>query len=118
MQRNISYWNYKKTLENLDDEQQKKLEEVETLTQSLMEEYGVTHYKFRWSYGKSLGTCSYDTISIQLNHALNSPVNLIKDTVLHEIAHAAVGWRTGHRMEWQNKAREMGVTWRKGKYRS
>jgi len=35
----------------------------------------------------------------------------IRDTILHEIAHALLPIDVHHRIEWQNKAGELGVTW-------
>jgi hypothetical protein len=37
----------------------------------------------------------------------------IKNTILHEIAHAIVGENHGHRQVWQEKAIELGVKFRR-----
>lgn len=37
----------------------------------------------------------------------------IENTILHEIAHAIVGVGHGHRLKWQEKAIELGVTWKR-----
>ena len=110
--RNRAYHAYKRKLNNLTPKDAKRLEEVMALAHELMEKYQVQEMRFGFSYSKrALGRCGADKISLQLNHALNSSMEEVKNTLLHEIAHAVVGCEVGHRMEWQQKAKEMGVTW-------
>jgi Mlc titration factor MtfA (ptsG expression regulator) len=58
------------------------------------------------------GTCGNNgkKISLQVNHAINSDMLDIENTILHEIAHALVGTENGHNNIWQEKAKELGVT--------
>ena len=88
------------------------LHEVEKYTLALMQEYGVGHFKFKWRKSKKfLGNCSVDTIGLEIRYALHCNEVQIKNTILHEIAHALVGYENGHNIIWQNKAKEIGVTW-------
>jgi predicted SprT family Zn-dependent metalloprotease len=48
--------------------------------------------------------------------ALNAPREVVRNIILHEIAHALVYPFRGHGEKWQNKAKELGVTWER-KYR-
>lgn len=101
---------FKKKMNNLSAEEKKRLDAVEQLALQLMNEHGVSHYKFKFGYGWAYrGRCSLSTITIQYIHALSSDINEVRNTILHEIAHAIVGPGKGHRKEWQDKAKELGV---------
>jgi hypothetical protein len=90
-----------------------KLLEVLFLINNLLLKYNLrdTRVEFREHHG-ALGKCvnNGEIISIQINHAINDDMNEIKNTILHEIAHALVGNEYGHNIVWQNKAKELGVT--------
>lgn len=60
----------------------------------------------------ALGVCynNGEKIGIQLNHALNSSIIRIEQTIIHEIAHIIVGNEFSHRIEWQLKALELGLS--------
>ncbi|MDA3892054.1 MAG: hypothetical protein PF517_10370 [Salinivirgaceae bacterium] len=105
---------FKEKMSCLTKKESQKLNEVTTLTIQLMEKYGVAHYKFRYRYfWRFLGLCDKDTIALQLSFALNNTMEEIENTILHEIAHAIVGVGHGHRLKWQEKAIELGVTWKR-----
>lgn len=103
--------NFDNKLKNLTNEEKIKIETVRTLAESLMAQYKITHYKFKFGFGwKYKGICHYNSsIILSLNYALNSDLEGIKNTILHEIAHALVCPGNGHRNEWQLKAKELGV---------
>ena len=118
MKRRIKLTKVKPLLNSKNPKIQERLKLVESLTIGLMTLHGVSHFKFRFSGARRRwGSCSSNTISVSINHALNSDIKDIKNTILHEIAHAIVGIRAVHREEWQNKAKELGVVWRTGRYR-
>lgn len=58
-----------------------------------------------------LGRCMYNDECIILNshHVDQHPEPEVKDTILHEIAHAKVGPNHGHDSTWVTKAKEIGV---------
>jgi len=103
---------YKHKLNNLSPKQAEKLKTIKLLANELMVLHDVNHLKFGFGYGwKYAGKCSSFKITIQLNYALNYPIEDIRNIILHEIAHAILGVGKGHRIEWQNKAKELGVIW-------
>ncbi|ATA67413.1 hypothetical protein CGC48_01490 [Capnocytophaga cynodegmi] len=103
------------------DKLEKHLKKVIAYTFEQMEKYEVDYTLFFTKSRRYKGCCFGATkkIALVLTYGRsNFYYNLadVKNTILHEIAHAVVGVRYGHRKEWQDKAREMGVTWTK-KYR-
>ena len=98
----------------LNDAQLEKLRLVDDLARSLMVRHGVSGMRFRFArykwHSRIGGTCSGDSISLDTAYVLGNYSSTILNAILHEIAHALVGVRYGHREKWQNKARELGVT--------
>jgi len=98
----------------------------------LMNEHGLLDdgWKFKLDGAKRrFGLCMYRTKVISLSKALVelNEFDQVKDTILHEIAHALVGAGHGHDNVWRRKALEIGcngkrcysakeVTRVKGKY--
>lgn len=56
-----------------------------------------------------MGSCDHTlrTINLSTPHALRDPRS-VKDTILHEIAHALVGFEHGHDETWRRVARSLG----------
>jgi len=103
-----------KKMKNLKPDEKEKLETVEKLALELMKEHNVSHYNFKFGYGWTYaGMCTEISIIVQYNFVLKHNIEEIKNTVLHEIAHAIVGPGVGHHIEWQNKAKELGVKFHK-----
>jgi predicted metal-dependent hydrolase len=101
---------YNKKMNNLSILESEKLKSVEQLAKELMTIHNVSHFKFRFGYGWTYsGTCSSTTITLQLEFVLMKNMSEIRNLLLHEIAHAIVGVPSGHRLEWQLKAEELGV---------
>ena len=69
-------------------------------------------WTFRINTNRSrLGVCRYRGKSIEISkYHLTSPDKEIRNTLLHEIAHALVGPGHGHGPVWKAKAREIGCT--------
>lgn len=89
------------------------LQEAKTLTYELMREHGLTYdgWTFKWHHAKTIfGTCYHRRREIALSKKLTEklPVEEVKDTILHEIAHALVGKGHGHNHIWKNQARAIG----------
>jgi len=77
-------------------------------------EYNLTGWHVRLTMDATkpfLGLCSYKDKCIILNahHIDLHPAEEVKDTILHEIAHALTPGH-GHNSVWANKARELGCT--------
>jgi len=62
----------------------------------------------------SLGICYYNDKSIRISkHFLRGPTcteSKMRDTVLHEIAHALAGPKTGHGKKWKEMAKQIGCS--------
>ena len=108
---------FDKKMSNLSKNEAKRLETVKKLALKLMHEHNLTDYNFKFGYGwRYRGMCTAKSIIIQYKFALYGDIDEVKNTILHEIAHAIVGLEKGHREEWQQKAKELGVVWTR-KYR-
>jgi len=83
------------------------------LALELMAVHGLTGWTFRFNRCKqSMGLCVYQRCSIELSiHFVerDNPLEEIRDTILHEIAHALVGPRHGHDKVWKRKCLEIGA---------
>jgi predicted SprT family Zn-dependent metalloprotease len=79
---------------------------------TLMEEHGLADWDFKFSKGKNLfGYCSHVKRTISLSYPLTllNDASQVRDTLLHEIAHALVGRGHGHGQVWKAKAEEIGA---------
>ena len=90
-----------------------RLTKISELARSLMDAYGLQDWNLRFdeSY-RFLGKCNYRDQVIQLSrgHVLDGKDKEIKDTILHEIAHALAGPKAKHGPEWKTVARRIGAT--------
>jgi predicted SprT family Zn-dependent metalloprotease len=74
------------------------------LARDLMEEHGLEGWAFRFNRGKrTLGLCNYSDRRIELSHyfVTHNDEAAVRDTVLHEVAHALAGERAGHGPRWR-----------------
>jgi predicted SprT family Zn-dependent metalloprotease len=83
---------------------------------SLVNELFGTFHLQGWSFKlnrrrREMGLCSYDasTIALSIHFIELNDWDAIRDTLLHEIAHALVGPGHGHGPVWKSKAREIGA---------
>lgn len=91
------------------------LTEVTTLAHTLMAEHGITEKG--WTFGfdnakKRMGVCRHHTKSIGVSrlYAVEASEDEIRDTILHEIAHALAGPNEGHQIRWKVIASRIGAT--------
>lgn len=96
----------------------------------LMTKHGLDNWKFTFDNAKKrCGFCSYNrrTIGLSLHYVRLNDEELVRNTILHEIAHALVGPAHGHDKVWHKKATEIGCVasrvnrkaqMPKGKYRA
>lgn len=85
------------------------------LAWELFETYGLNEkgWKFYFNDNRSrLGVCKeYEkTIELSIFHCEQNPFDAIRNTIIHEIAHAVVGCHHMHNDVWRKKAIEMGCT--------
>ncbi len=90
-----------------------RLNEVAGVARRLMDEHGLTDWRLAFvESGRRLGDCHYRDRVIRIGraHALAGNDEGIRDTVLHEIAHALAGPDTHHGPLWKAIARRVGAT--------
>lgn len=91
-----------------------KIVEASELAKSLLVEHGLTDkgWKLDWLLaGTTFGRCRYIEKTIYLSGPLVSrnTLELVKDTILHEIAHALTGPGHHHDSYWQETATRIGA---------
>ena len=80
---------------------------------SLMAAHGLDGWNVKLDHARRrAGQCDYRKreISLSRHYVRHAEESHIRDTILHEIAHALVGPRHGHDAVWRRKAREIGCT--------
>jgi len=83
----------------------------EKLVYELFEKYKLKDYKFEWmkklTRWRTAGSCSWvtKTIKLQPTYVEKNEIEIIKNTILHEIAHALTP-KHGHNKFWKRKAIE------------
>lgn len=85
--------------------------DAQRLARELMAEHGLTDWIFKFDNAKRrFGQCNYTSQTISLSRHLVelNEWEIVRKTVIHEIAHALVGPRHGHDRVWRAKARELG----------
>lgn len=90
-----------------------KLDSIQQLALHLIKEHRLRRWKFKFDHSvRRAGCCDYrkKQISISINLALTASDEDIRDTLLHEIAHALVGKKHNHDAIWKAKAKEIGCT--------
>ena len=105
-------------LEHLDSERlihsdENKIESVAKQARALLDEYGLKKWRFKFDPStRRAGCCNYrdQLISISFELARTGSDADIRDTLLHEIAHALVGKRHNHDALWKAKARAIGCS--------
>ncbi|WP_428388587.1 SprT-like domain-containing protein [Mucisphaera sp.] len=90
-----------------------ELIEAERLARGLMAEHGLSDWGFRFNRRKRvLGLCCFTDRRIELSRVY---VELhgreeIRETVLHEIAHAQAGAKAGHGLAWKAACLRLGIS--------
>ena len=89
------------------------LHEAEQMARSIIREQLDADWSFRWNNRKrAFGVCHYRKKTIQLSTVLTAtePEHKVRDTVLHEVAHALAGASAKHGPRWREMARAVGAT--------
>lgn len=97
----------------LSEERVRKIESVLQNALNLMAEHGLKEWSFKFDHStRRAGCCDYrnKTIFLSILHAGTGSDEDIRDTILHEIAHALVGRKHHHNATWKAKAIEIGCT--------
>ncbi|MGC0272177.1 SprT-like domain-containing protein [Pseudactinotalea sp. Z1739] len=88
------------------------LEQAESMARDLMAEHGLRDWTFAFDRAKRrAGLCRFHTRTISLSRHLTElhHDDLVRDTVLHEIAHALAGPDAGHGTQWRQVAGRIGA---------
>ncbi len=94
-------------------ERERRAEAVQLLALELMQRHGLGDWRFTFDHSaRRAGCCIYRdrAIALSLSLATSGSEEDIRDTILHEIAHALVGKRHGHGAIWKSKALEIGCS--------
>ena len=94
-------------------QREERMEAIFELALGLMHEHGLDKWNFEFDHStRRAGCCNCQDqrISISFDLARNAADEDIRDTLLHEIAHALVGSKHNHDAVWKAKAREIGCT--------
>ena len=86
--------------------------EVHRLAGELLVAHGLHDWSFAFNRRKrDMGLCLYGprVIQLSLHFVLLNDDAAVRDTLLHEIAHALVGPGHGHDAVWKHKCREVGA---------
>jgi hypothetical protein len=96
------------------------LDQIRADTQAAMDAHGLTDWSFRFdSAVQRAGITRFDRKVISLSgpimrrYAAEGATDEIRETVLHEIAHALAGHRHGHDATWRAIARRIGSSGRR-----
>lgn len=87
--------------------------DAEKLARELMTQHGVGAWSFGFNRRKrSLGLCYYERKRIELSwpYVMRNDEASVRDTILHEIAHAIAGREAGHGPKWKAICRRIGAT--------
>ncbi len=89
-----------------------ELADASQMARALLAQHELNHWSFRFDHARQrCGSCNYQTREVTLSRhftALNS-AREVRDTLLHEIAHALVGPGHGHNLTWRDTARRIGA---------
>jgi hypothetical protein len=90
---------------------------VEKMGTRLLQKHGLSNWTFgaqplyrQPQYGDVIGGCCHDLKKIVVYVERTDSRYLIRQYILHEIAHALADLKAAHGPRWQKKARELGVS--------
>ncbi|HEY9676826.1 MAG TPA: SprT-like domain-containing protein [Drouetiella sp.] len=89
------------------------VKDAEKLAYQLLQEHGLDNWTYETNNRKrTLGLCfsQYKRIELSVHFIENNRPEVVRDTLLHEIAHAIVGSEQGHNAVWQEMAEQLGCT--------
>ena len=97
----------------LERNREDELTSISIMARELMAEHGLDRWSFQFDNAtKRAGCCYYDKgiISLSQHFAMKAAKHEVRNTILHEIAHALVGRGHHHNAIWKAKAVEIGST--------
>lgn len=94
-------------------EDRERLAEVARLAEGLIQRHRLVGWSFQFNdASRQAGRCAFHlrVISLSRLFCLEAPAHEVRDTILHEIAHALVGPAHHHDSVWKAAARSIGCT--------
>jgi predicted SprT family Zn-dependent metalloprotease len=82
------------------------------LARDLMRKHKLNGWSFGFNQAKrNLGVCKYEQkcIELSVHFVMANDKAAVRDTILHEIAHAMAGREAGHGSKWKSICREIGA---------
>lgn len=92
---------------------QRRLSDCVAVAEALIQEHGLDGWSFQFDGAqKRAGACAFNTkvISLSRFYCIKASDAQVRDTVLHEIAHALAGPKHNHDTTWKRIARSIGCT--------
>ena len=92
---------------------ERRLLEIAEQARALMDQHGLEEWTFRFiAAQRKLGECREreKVILLSRRHAVSGASGEVKDTILHEIAHAIAGAKARHGPAWKLVAKRIGAT--------
>jgi predicted SprT family Zn-dependent metalloprotease len=83
------------------------------LARQLLTKHGLTDWTFAFNRRKrAMGLCRFEQrrIELSIHFATANDEAAVRDTLLHEIAHALAGPAAGHGPKWQRICRQIGAS--------
>jgi predicted SprT family Zn-dependent metalloprotease len=99
--------------ESVARQRQQRIESFHEMALQTMRNHGLSKWRFQFDHStRRAGCCNYHDrlISISFDLARNGSDADIRDTILHEIAHALVGKKHNHDAVWKAKAKKIGCS--------
>lgn len=90
-----------------------RLKTIQNLAVSYLQQHRLKGWQFQFDHAtRRAGCCNYRNkrITLALELAANGSMADIRDTILHEIAHALVGRKHSHDAVWKARALEIGCS--------
>ena len=109
----VAYSRLSPTESGLARDDARRLDETEELAMRLMEQHGLEGWSFQFSDAtRQAGVCQYSlkVIGMSRLYCVHVTDQEVRDTILHEIAHAIVGPGHHHDRIWKATARSIGCT--------
>lgn len=86
---------------------------VESLAKETLKAHGLQRWRVLWDHARRrAGACNHKERTLSFSLALLPlyPSDVVRDVVLHEVAHALAGPRAGHGDAWKSVAVRLGAT--------
>src|SRR5262249_48938208 len=84
---------------------------AQSLANTMLQQHSLPGWRFTWNRRKrSLGLCRYreKTIQLSIYFVRDNGLEAVRETILHEIAHALAGEDAGHGPLWKSVCRRIG----------